>query len=267
MTGIGLVLGLTTIIPGLSTGTMAIVFNIYDRLIGVITPNIKKLLAAWKFWLPLAIGAAAGIIFFSKLVTLLLTDHPVPVYWFFIGMIAGGIPSIYRKALRPGSALPSFPAAICGIIALAVMVAVAVFNPAEKTVLYTVLTPQVFGILVAGGAVAAVALIIPGISGSFLLLVIGLYRTVIQAVSDFNIPLLVPVALGIVIGLFIGAAFVRFLLAKAPGETYGAVLGLVAGSLIVLYPGGLGNGVAIIFSITSLVAGAAISYFSGRRGN
>jgi len=264
LTGIGFILGITTIIPGLSTGTMAIVFNIYDRLISVITPNIKKIAAAWKFWLPLMIGVIMGIIFFSRLVTLLFTNYPVPTYWFFIGLIAGSIPLVYRKARRPGSTRPAFPAVICGIIALALMALMAVFTPMENTAVYTVLTPATFGILATGGALAAMALIIPGISGSFLLLVIGLYRTFVQAVSELNIPLLIPVALGIFMGLFIGAAFVRFLLKKAPRETYGAVLGLVAGSILVLFPGGFGSGTLIIFSVLSMLAGCAISFFSGK---
>jgi len=233
-------------------------------LIGIITPNIKKLAAAWKFWLPLVIGAIAGVAFLSKLVTVLLENHEVPVYWFFIGIIAGGIPSIYRKTRRQGSALPSLPVIICCIFALAVMIAIAVLNPSKETALYTELTPRLFRLLAVGGAAAAIAMIIPGISGSFLLLVIGLYRTVVQAVSELNIPLLVPIAIGIFIGLFLGAAFVRFLLAKVPAETYGAVLGLVAGSVIVLYPGGWGSGVTIIISVICMLAGGSISYFSSQ---
>jgi putative membrane protein len=108
-------------------------------------------------------------------------------------------------------------------------------------------------------------MIIPGISGAFLLLVLGLYVTVIKAVSDFNIPLLFPVALGAVIGLILGAALVRYLLAKAPRQTYGAVLGLVAGSIIILYPGGMGSGSTIAISALSLLAGAALSFISGRQ--
>jgi putative membrane protein len=140
----------------------------------------------------------------------------------------------------------------------------AVLKPAETATAYNAITPQVFATLAGAGALAAVAMILPGISGSFLLLVIGLYRSVVQAVSDLNIPLLIPIALGICAGLFIGAALVRFLIAKAPRETYGAVLGLVTGSILVLYPGGFGNGAWVIVSLVCMLAGAAISYFSGR---
>jgi len=262
--GTGFILGITVIIPGLSTGTMAIVFNIYDRLIGVITPNIKKIIAAWKFWLPLVIGAAAGLIFFSRIITMLLTNYPVPTYWFFIGLIMGSLPLIYRKAQQLGSRLPSLPALICGIIALVLMTLMAVLNPSESVASYTVLTPSLFGTLLMGGAISAMAMIIPGLSGSFLLLVIGLYRTFVQAVSELNIPILIPIALGIIIGLFVGAAFVRFLLKKAPRETYGAVLGLVAGSVLVLFPGGFGSSSIMLISTLCLFTGCVVSFVSGK---
>jgi putative membrane protein len=257
----GIALGITVIIPGISAGTMAVVFNVYDRLIGIITPNIKKILAEWKFWLPLILGIAAGIFFFSKAVTLLYENHPVLTVWFFIGVITGSLPLVYNRVRQPDSVLPSFGSTLCAILALAVMIIFTIIKPVESSTLYTELTVPLFGMLFLGGILGAIAMIIPGISGAFLLLVIGLYRTVLQAVADMNILLIIPLALGAVVGLLTGAAFVRFLLSKAPKETYGAVLGLVAGSVIVLFPGSFGEGITIIFSIIGLLSGTALSFF------
>jgi putative membrane protein len=108
-------------------------------------------------------------------------------------------------------------------------------------------------------------MIIPGLSGSFLLLVVGLYRTVIKAVSDLNVALLIPVVLGAALGILLGAALVRFLLLKAPKETYCAALGLIIGSIAVLYPGSLGSDLTMIFSILSAFLGCAVSFFFGRK--
>jgi len=265
LAGIGLILGMITVIPGLSVGTMAVVLNVYDRLIGIITPNIKKILGAWKFWLPLVLGGVIGLVLFSKVVTILYEKFPLPTIWFFIGVIAGSIPLVYSRVRQESSQMPSLPSAICAVFALAIMIVMRIFRPEEGTTVYTELTARLFGMLALGGLLAAIAMIIPGISGAFLLLVAGMYRTVLQAVSDLNLPLLIPVAVGAIIGLLIGAALVRFLLSKAPRETYGAVLGLVAGSVIVLFPGGFGDSVTIIFSILSLLAGCAISFFMGRQ--
>jgi putative membrane protein len=265
LTSIGLVLGITMVTPGVSVGTMAVVFNVYYRLIEVITPNIKKIIAAWKFWLPLGLGIGVGVIAFSKIITILFEHQPIPTYWFFIGIIAGCIPQVYCRAKRPDSVMLALSPAICCLCTLALTVLMAVLKPGEEAAVSTELTPQLFAFLSFGGALAAVAMIIPGISGTFLLLVIGLYRTFVQAVSDFNILLLVPVLLGAIAGLFIGAAAVRFLLVKVPAQTYGAVLGLVAGSIIVLFPGGMGDGITILFSILAMLVGATISFLLGRK--
>ncbi|MDR2941193.1 MAG: DUF368 domain-containing protein [Treponema sp.] len=273
---IGLALGILVVIPGLSTGTLAVIFNVYDGLIQIITPNVKKIIKEWKFWLPLVIGGVAGLAFISKIVTAAYDKYPFPITWFFMGVIAGSLPLLYGR-MKPASfktqsfmrtkALPAPAPLICAAIALAVMIVMAVFSPDEGVTVYTEITPRLFALLALAGAFSAIAMIIPGISGAFLLLLIGLYRTVIQSVSSFNIPLLIPFALGILAGLLAGAAFVRFLLSKAPSETYGAVFGLVAGSIAVLYPGGLGAGSTAVISLICFFAGAVISFLLGWKKN
>jgi putative membrane protein len=148
----------------------------------------------------------------------------------------------------------------------------AILRP-EEGAAYTEPTLQLLGFLFLAGVLGATAMIIPGISGAFMLLIIGVYRTVLQAVSDLNIILILPVVLGAVFGLLISAAFVRFLLLKAPRETYGAVLGLVTGSIFVLYPGsfrwgdpgGFGEGIGIVISISCLFIGFVLSFLLGRK--
>ena len=273
----GFVLGITSVIPGISVATMAVVFNVYDRLINVIVPNVKKILSAWLFWLPLVIGGGAGIIFASKVFSELFEHYHIPTYWFFIGVIIGSLPTVYSRTLNNEEAktddtsvqkklkLPSLPSIICAVLALSAMILMSLLKPEDGITAYTDLTLSLFILLMLVGALGAVAMIVPGISGAFVLLVIGFYRTIILAVSEFNIPLLIPVILGACLGLFAGATLVRFLLAKVPRETYGAVLGLVAGSIIVLFPGGFGDEVWIIVSVVCLLVGFTASFLMGRR--
>ena len=98
----GIVLGVANVIPGVSGGTMAVVFNLYDRIIDLISPDLKKIFRSWKFWLPLAAGMGIGIIVFSKVITALLGRHPIPTTYFFIGLILGSIPLIVRKMRTEG---------------------------------------------------------------------------------------------------------------------------------------------------------------------
>ena len=323
LTLIGIVIGITNVIPGVSGGTVAVVFGIYDKLIELISLNIKKVFSLWKFWLPLAAGIAAGIVLFSKLMRLFFNLYPAAAHWFFIGLIAGCIPflavTVKKESARSstvahtpfapasGTAVPngstaaerraaldgSAPisdgstaksalflsvgwrriAVLCAAAALLIVLnklnAKQSFysgqsEPTSQTIVQTLPTFFLCVKLCAGTALAAAAAIIPGISGSFLLLILGIYNTVIQAVSDFNIPLLLPIAAGAAAGLLGGATFIRFLLAKAPSYTYSGVLGLTAGALAVLYPG-FPAGAEAVFSVLLCVAGFAAAFFSTRR--
>lgn len=265
--GIGIILGIANVIPGVSGGTMAVVFGVYERLIAVITPNIKKILAQWTFWLPLFAGTGIGIILFSRVITFLFEHYPLQTNWFFIGIIAGSIPMIcnrIRTEAKSQSPAPKISIIICAIITFVIMLITLFLRPDEGGhTIYTMISAKLFLMLFCGAALAAIAMIIPGISGSFLMLVIGIYSTVIAAVSSLNIPLLIPVALGVLAGLLGGAGLIRILMARVPAQTYGAILGLVAGSIPVIYPG-FGSVTTAIVSIICAAIGFLVSYFSSR---
>ena len=267
---IGVILGVANVIPGVSGGTLAVVFNIYDRLINVITLNVKKILSEWKFILPLVAGMGLGIILFSKAITFLFENYPVQTNWFFIGIILGSIPMIVKRLMAASKASFSdarkipVSAIVCGVLALAVMAIMTYANVAESGApIQTELTPLLAVKLFIGLACATIAMIIPGISGSFLMLVVGIYSTVIAAISDFNIPLLIPAVIGGVIGLLGGAKLVRFLMAKVPAQTYGAIMGLVLGSILVIFPG-FGGFATLATSLLAAAVGFVVSFFAGR---
>lgn len=270
----GIVVGIANVIPGVSGGTMAVILGVYDRLIGVISFNIKKIFAEWKFWLPLGIGMGAGIVLFSKLVDFLFERYPAYTCFFFVGIIAGSLPLIYKRCVNAagGQKLPSAGVCVCIAAAFALMVFLALFNTeslAEGAV-YTELSPSLGLKLFAGGALAAIAMIIPGISGSFLMLVLGIYATIIGAVADLNVMILLPVAAGVVVGLFSGAGLVRTLMAKVPFHTYGVILGLIAGSILAVFPakecaalissGTVPVALVIVISAASCAAGFALAF-------
>ena len=267
---IGVILGVANVIPGVSGGTLAVVFNIYDRLISVITLNVKKILSEWKFILPLVVGMGLGIILFSKAITFLFENYPVQTNWFFIGIILGSIPMIVKRLMVASTASSSdarkipVSAIVCGVLALAVMAIMTYANVAESGApIQTELTPLLAVKLFIGLACATIAMIIPGISGSFLMLVVGIYSTVIAAISDLNIPLLIPAVIGGVIGLLGGAKLVRFLMAKVPAQTYGAIMGLVLGSILVIFPG-FGGFATVATSLLAAAVGFVVSFFAGR---
>ena len=277
---VGIILGVANVIPGVSGGTLAVVFNVYDRLINVISLNVKKIISEWKFLLPLALGMGAGIIGFSKILTFLFENYPMQTNLFFVGIIAGSIPLVYRKIkssmqeISEKNKKPYLSTIICFLVALGIMIVMTVFKDfSGSSVIYTELSGSLFLLLLVSGALGAVAMIIPGISGSFLLLAIGTYATVIGSVSDFNIPLMIPTAIGILLGLFFGAFLVRTLMKKVPTQTYGSILGLVIGSIFTVFPFALfgsclqnlsSSVIALVTGILSCAVGFFIAWFSAR---
>lgn len=259
---VGIILGIANVIPGVSGGTMAVVLNVYDRIIDVISLDVKKIRRNIPFLAVLSSGLVVGVLLFAKLASWLFELHPVPTAFFFVGIIIGSIPFILKKARGTGFKPVSFVFIAVGIVIMVLMV---VFNVDEAAgSVQTILTVPVFLWLFAMGIIGAITMLIPGVSGSFILLILGAYYTVIQAISDFNIPLLIPVGLGIVCGLLVGASLVRFLLSRAPGAAYCIIFGLVLGSLLPMFPG-LPSGVFSFFmSFVSLGAGIFLSWFFSR---
>lgn len=275
---IGIVLGLANVIPGVSGGTMAVVFNIYDKFIGVITINIKKIIAQWKFILPLGIGMVIGIIGFSKIITFLFENYPVPTNFFFIGIILGSFPMILKRITVKKSTLEKdekgisvITASIMVILgALLVIAFMFMKTDSQEGIIITQLTLTFGCKLFIGAALAAIAMIIPGISGSFLMLVLGVYHSIIAAISQFNFPVLIVVACGVLLGLLSGASLVRFLITKVPSQTYAFIFGLVLASIVVIFPLAgfkevLGQSMAYFYltcgiALICLCAGFALSY-------
>ena len=262
----GAVIGVANVIPGVSGGTMAVVLDIYDKLINAISLKGWRRNLACVFWVDH--GAGVGILAFSKLIQFLYSQYPMATNFAFLGLIVGSIPMIWKRAQK---ASPSGQFTLGGTAALTVcfllMAGLALWEKlagSQTNQAITQLNPQVFGWLFFCSIIACVGMILPGISGSFLMLVFGAYQTVISAVSSLNIAILLPVGFGCAIGLLGGAKLVGVLLKRFPQITYCGILGLVAGSLISVWPGfsfGL-EGVCALAAFC--VCGGAAFWFSRR---
>lgn len=289
---------MANVIPGVSGGTMAVVFGIYNRIIDLISFNIKKIISQWKFILPLGAGLVTGVLLFSKIITYLFNNFPIQTNWFFIGIILGSIPMLFThwinarnqtfeedtiNSINSMDAMPSMQVTqstgllqltlpeqskkiplssiICCIISLAIMILMVIFKSEKPE---TQITPgfSIYNaiIMFVGLAIAAIAMIIPGISGSFIMLALGIYSTVIGAIDSFNIYLLIPGALGAIAGLLCGAKLVRILMTKIPSQTYGIIFGLILGSIFVIFPTNGYNALIIITSLVCAAAGFLVSF-------
>ena len=236
----GAIIGVANIIPGVSGGTMAVMLNIYDKLIDAFTGLRKHFGKSVKFLLPIFIGAAAGIVLFSKLIKYLITYTPMPTCFFFIGLIIGSLPLVFRRSLekpfRPYSLIPLF-------VFLAGMTALAFVNTDDQAAAAAGFSLD-FGswmLLFGGSAVAAMCMIIPGVSGSMILMIFGIYSPIINSISELtksfanSCMILIPAALGILFGIIFGAKIIDICIKRFPQMTYFAIIGLMLGSPLVIF--------------------------------
>jgi putative membrane protein len=188
----GFLMGITDLIPGVSGGTMAIILGVYDRLLEALSGFFSK---KWRqqlsFLVPLAIGIVSALLLFSRLIAYLLQNYFEPTQFFFLGLIIGIIPFIIKGAdVKRNFAFRHWFV----LIAAAILLALTGFMNPNKAVepITSLNTLSILGLFLAGW-LASMAMLLPGISGSFVLLLLGVYSTGIYALSTFNIPLIVTI--------------------------------------------------------------------------
>lgn len=289
----GMFVGIANIIPGVSGGTIAVVFNIYDKLLNAITFNIKKLIKNWKFVVPVFLGMAIGILVFSKGIQFLYSKFPVQTNFAFTGLIIGSIPLIKslmtenigswnddngnfsrKKALKH---IFGIAAGIFVGMLLIIVLSVLERKYGSKEGLAFIMPAWTFGLgakVLFGGFLGAVGMIIPGVSGSLLMLILGVYPIIITAIPAFFVHetmmtaflYLMPFGIGVLAGLLIGAKVISILIKKFPTYTYAVILGLIMASAGTLFPGfadiktvGCGIGCTVCF-----IAGICLAYFSSK---
>ncbi|MCQ4638008.1 DUF368 domain-containing protein [Anaerovorax odorimutans] len=232
----GALIGIANAIPGVSGGTMAVILNIYDKILYAVSlKNLKKHL---MFLIPLALGAIAGIFALSNVIVSLMESHAMLLNFCFIGLVLGSIPSIYKKARDQKLKTRNL---ILGIIAFAFMIFISYLNQdqiANKSLAdFGGISLWLCLWLFAAVAISTIAMILPGISGSLMMLLMGVYAVVMEAVANIDLLLMIPIGLGVATGLVVGIKVIKKMLRFHPQALYFIILGLVAGSIFAIYPG------------------------------
>lgn len=271
----GVVIGVANIIPGVSGGTMMVSMGIYDLLIHSITHLFKEFKKSILTLLPYLIGMGLGILALSYVLSALLnpvTGYPLPTYTAFIGLILGGLSPLLHKVDKKkvnGLCIALF------VLFFALIVVMAIPGSIENAQRLDINLWQVIA-LVAVGVVASGTMIIPGVSGSMMLMLLGYYTPVINAVKGLipalasgngadianSLLTLLPFALGVVLGIFGVAKLIEWLMARYPNPTYCSVLGLVLASpvgILLKNRSALGNvnALIIIISVVTFALGFA----------
>lgn len=266
----GFAMGITELIPGVSSGTIALLIGIYEQLLS----SIKGLLSnsyrsSLRFLIPLVIGMGIAILSLSKVMTYLLETHPVPTQWTFIGLVIGVLPMLWR--LSRVKETFKVPHVIVFVLVLALLIGMSFISP-EETAHNSQITLFLLVKLFIAGMIAAMTLLLPGISGSLVLLILGYYYLVVSAVDEltsFNfegLPILIATGTGVVVGLYVGSVPISYLFLKFRFITYAGVMGLVLGSIFSIYPGLPNSPVMWVITIIMLIVGFLVSFILGLVG-
>ena len=258
---IGAVIGISNVIPGVSGGTMAVVFGIYDKIISSVINFFKDWKKNTRFLGTLACGAVLGILLFTNLIKFCLENYPQQTNFFFIGLIVGTVPLLYNKATETKLNKVNI---LWFILAFAIAFAMAwIGNPESNGNVIESISGINSVKLFAAGFIAAATMILPGVSGSFVLLLLGLYDSIITAVTTFNIPVIAVVSVGVIFGFLLMTKIVETLFRKYPQAAYCAILGLVIGSVYTIYPG-FSFSLQGVISIVTFIVGFGTAYLIGK---
>ena len=243
----GVVIGVANIIPGVSGGTMMVSMGVYDTLIYCITHLFKEFGKSVKTLLPYLIGMLLGIVVLASVLTWLFANYPLPTNTAFIGLILGGLSPLLHKIDRKKlSVLP----VLLFILFFALIIVMALCSPVDTGAVVQIDVLQML-LMVVLGAVASATMIIPGVSGSMVLMLLGYYHTVLNSVANLKtavlalnwsgmlheLAILVPFGVGVLLGIYFVAKLIEWLMHHYPTHTYCAVLGLVVASPIAILLG------------------------------
>lgn len=269
----GMVIGLANVIPGVSGGTMMVSMGIYDKLIWSINHLFKKFRECFRILLPYLVGMVAAIAIGSFALKAAFSNYPLPTNTLFIGLILGSLPFILKE-------MKGEKIGWQGIAAFVLLFALVVGLKLIEKENVTKITLNVGTVLLmlVMGAICSAAMVIPGVSGSMILKTLGYYEPVVtEAIPGLikgvtsgdwtavlnNAGILLPFAVGIVLGIFGIAKLIEVLMKKWKGRTYCGILGMVAASPVVIlmdrsiYEGF--NWVICVVSVITLALGVLIA--------
>ncbi len=267
----GAVIGIANIIPGVSGGTMMVAMGIYDKLIHCITHLFKEFKQNLMFLFPIVLGMGISLVASAFGLEYLFQNYPLPTNMTFIGLILGGLPAIGKKVkgnkVNVGH-IVAFVAFFAMVVGLA-LIGESEGAAANLTFNFVNIL-KLFGV----GIIASATMVIPGVSGSMVLLIMGYYNPILETISDFfralfawdwngilnGMGILVPFGIGVVVGIFAIAKLVEIIFAKFPMYAYWAIIGLIVASPFAIVLMNLATFTAVtlwgvVFGVIGLAAG------------
>ena len=262
----GIAVGVGAILPGLSGGVLAVIFGLYDPMIRFLANIRHHFVRNVLFFMPIGIGMGLGVLGFSVVVEAAFATYAAQFTCLFIGFVIGTFPSLYRQAGRHGRTPKDL--AIMGAAALAIFLLM--LAGGQMLVAVPPSIPVWFG----SGALIGLGVIVPGMSPSNFLIYFGLYDKLASGIKDFDMSVVIPLFVGLVVCVLLLAKGAAWLFDRYYSGMYHFILGMVVGSSLAIFPtvvfpaftpdglaeSGLGLTAAVLFAVAMLLVGTVASY-------
>lgn len=255
----GFIVGSTMMVPGVSGGSMAMILGIYDHLIASLSSFFSDWKANLLYLAAFAIPSVFGIVLCADPITSVIDRFPIVSMFFFFGLVFGSVPMLVRKADISSFRLKHAVALLLGAAAVIGMS----YIPHADTAAVSVMDARTFILQIITGVVVAIGFILPGISTSYLLLLLGTYDFIMEAIASLSILPLLPLAAGFIAGTLALTRVLEMCMQRLPGLTYMLITGFLLGSVYTVYPGNP-HGWDILFSAAAFSAGFIIIFIVSR---
>lgn len=266
----GIVIGIANIVPGVSGGTMMVSMGIYDKLIHCITHLFSEFKKSVKFLFPIAVGMLIAIVGSSFALKELFARIPIQTNLLFVGLILGGLPTIWKNVKGKSIKIGHIIAALVFFALVAGLAAMGETEGAAANLSFSVTNVLILFVV---GVITSATMVIPGVSGSMVLMLMGFYEPILVTITDFVTALvhldmdgilagcgiLIPFGIGVVAGIFGIAKLVEIVFEKFPLYAYWAIIGLIVASPVAILLMNLGvfSQITILSGVTGLIALAA----------
>ncbi|HHC6361916.1 TPA: DUF368 domain-containing protein [Staphylococcus aureus] len=265
----GFAMGTSDLVPGVSGGTIALLLGIYNQFIASISGIFsRRFWPSFTFLIPIIIGMLLAMGSLSNLFNYLLSQHHIPTMFFFGGLIIGIVPYLLKISnYKTSFTTKHYMMVIAGI---AILIVITLMNNGDKHAETLTLSTGLIIKYFIAGMCASSAMLLPGISGSFMLLVFGVYGTVMLAISEFvklnfaGLPILLAVGFGVLAGFIISSKIIQYFLTHHKLMTFALIIGFVVGSLFAVFPGLPTNIVMWFVSLVVFIIGFIVSLTLGR---
>ena len=250
----GIFIGAGAIVPGVSSGVLCVIFGIYEKLLDAILNFFKDIKRNIKFLFPIALGVGIGVLLFSNMLNYLLYEFPIQTKAIFIGLIIGTIPSLIKEVNEKETFKPQ------NVFYLLIALAIGIITVMLENRMHIVSNVDGMSImyLIMCGAIMSIGIVVPGVSSTIILMLLGTYSVYLQSVANLYLPVLIPMGIGLVLGSIIVMKLTKKLLEKYYAQTFYSIIGFTIGSIFVLLPQGM-TLLETILCVLCIILGVYIS--------